>query len=87
MPRKNRKEEIITFKVDNSLLKAMKGVPNRSEFIRTALLAALDGVCPVCNGAGVLTPDQRRHWESFTENHSLQECDECHAVHLVCEKE
>ena len=81
---KRRKGEIITFKADDSLLKAMRGVPNRSEFIRSAVLAALDSVCPVCRGTGVLTPNQRKHWKAFAASHSIEECDECHEVRLVC---
>ena len=81
---KRRKGEIITFKADDSLLKAMRGVPNRSEFIRSAVLAALDSVCPVCRGTGVLTPNQRKHWKAFATSHSIEECDECHEVRLVC---
>ena len=84
MPTTKRKGEIITFKADDSLLDAMKGVPNRSEFIRTALLAALDSVCPVCRGTGVLTPDQRTHWRAFADAHTVEECDHCHEVQFVC---
>ena len=80
----NPKQEIITFKVDSSLLAAMKGITNRSAFIRTAVLAALDSICPVCKGAGILTPNQRRHWKAFAEDHSIEECDDCDAYHLVC---
>jgi len=80
-----RKQEIITFKVDEPLRDAMQGIPNRSEFIRAAVLAALENACPLCKGSGTLTPDQRRHWEAFAENHALTECDDCHAIHLVCE--
>ena len=79
-----RRQEIVTFKADASLLEAMKRVPNRSEFIRSAVLAALDGICPLCNGRGTLTPNQKNHWESFSVHHTLQECGECHEVHLVC---
>lgn len=79
-----RRPEIVTFKADASLLEAMKAVPNRSEFIRSAVLAALDGICPLCNGRGTLTPNQKNHWESFSAHHALQECGECHEVHLVC---
>jgi len=79
-----KKQEIITFKADNSLLEAMKGIPNRSEFIRAAVLAALESVCPVCGGTGILTPDQRKHWEAFSADHSLEQCDECREFHLVC---
>ena len=81
---KKSKGEIITFKVDSSILLAMKGVPNRSEFIRCALLAALENVCPVCKGTGILTPNQKEHWIAFTSTHSLRECKDCHEIHLVC---
>ncbi len=79
-----RKQEIITFKVDDALWDAMQGIPNRSEFIRAAILRALDNACPLCRGTGSLTPDQRRHWERFAETHRVKECGDCHAVHLVC---
>ena len=85
MAAQQRKHEIITFKVDEPLREAMRGIPNRSEFIRAAILSALDSVCPLCKGSGILTPDQRKHWVEFTAHHVLAECEDCHAVHLVCE--
>jgi hypothetical protein len=78
------KHEIVTFKVDQALWDALRGIPNRSEFIRAAILVAMDSVCPLCKGSGILSPDQRRHWEQFAKKHPLQECDDCHAVHPVC---
>jgi hypothetical protein len=87
MSASQRKQDIITFKVDGPLREAMHGIPNRSEFIRAAILAALDSVCPLCKGTGILTPDQRKHWLEFTAHHALAECQDCHAVHLVCEAE
>ena len=83
---KKQKQEIITFKVPETLRDAMKGIPNRSEFIRHAVLNALDSVCPLCRGTGVLAPDQKIHWEQFAVDHKLQECKACHALHLVCTK-
>lgn len=80
-----RKQEIITFKVDAKLAEEMRGIHNRSEFIRNAILAALENVCPLCGGTGILTPDQKQHWENFSENHTIEECSDCHAVHLVCD--
>lgn len=76
--------EIVTFKADRSLLDALAGVQNRSEFIRNAVLAALESVCPLCKGTGILTPNQREHWDAFAANHGLTECDDCHEVHLTC---
>jgi hypothetical protein len=78
------KQEIITFKVDKALWTALEGVANRSEFIRTAILAALDSSCPLCRGTGMLTPEQRRHWGEFSKRHSVEQCEDCHAVRLVC---
>jgi hypothetical protein len=78
------KESIITFKADKSLVDALRGLPNRSAFIRSAVLAALESTCPLCQGTGILTPDQQTHWQDFSESHVVQECTECHEWHLVC---
>ena len=78
------KNAIVTFKADESLAEALQSLPNRSEFIRSAILAALDNACPLCRGTGILTPDQKKHWAGFAADHALQECVECHEWHLVC---
>jgi hypothetical protein len=79
-----QKQMVVTFKTDTSLIEALKAVPNRSEFIRTAILAALDSQCPLCGGLGVLTPNQKRHWDTFAKHHVLEECDDCHEVRITC---
>ena len=79
-----RKQEVFTFKVDETLSKALDGIPNRSEFIRTAVMAALESTCPLCRGTGILTPQQQKHWQEFAQNHPLMKCSECHSLHLVC---
>ncbi len=81
-----KKSDIITFKVDETLLEAMQGIPNRSNFIRSAILAALDSSCPLCRGTGILTPNQRTHWDEFLENHSIEECEHCNELYLQCPK-
>ena len=81
----DKKQETITFKVDAALAEALRQVPNKSEFIRWALLAALENQCPLCTGTGILTGEQLRHWERFREHHAVATCGECKAVHLVCE--
>ncbi|MFP4500929.1 MAG: CopG family transcriptional regulator [Candidatus Hydrogenedentota bacterium] len=82
-----RKPEIITFKADADLATALRGMPNRSEFIRSALMTALAGVCPLCNGTGTLSAAQRHHWDRFMQSHSITQCAECRATHLVCEED
>lgn len=81
-----RKEEVITFKIDRDLLEAIKGIPNRSEFIRSAILSALGSICPLCNGTGLLTPKQRDHWKDFSNSHSVERCKDCDELILVCGK-
>lgn len=82
---KKEKLDIITFKVPESLRDAMKGIPNRSEFIRAAVVAALESTCPLCKGTGVIMPHQRSHWDLFASDHHFEECETCNAVHLVCD--
>ncbi|MGB5735729.1 MAG: hypothetical protein WBM40_14945 [Thiohalocapsa sp.] len=79
-----KKQDIITFKVDGDLREALERLPNRSEFIRAALRAALKETCPLCCGTGALTTEERKHWDAFIEHHTMRTCDDCHAVHLVC---
>jgi hypothetical protein len=83
---KKQKTEIITFKADESLLGALKGVPNRSEFIRSAVLNALESTCPLCQGTGNLSPGQKDHWESFARDHAVEECKDCHELYLTCSR-
>ena len=77
--------EVITFKADKKLLDAMKGIANRSAFIRQAILAALDSTCPVCSGTGVLNPSRLSHWQDFSQHHHIETCNTCSEVHLVCD--
>jgi hypothetical protein len=80
------KTDLITFKVERSLAELINRLPNKSEFIRHALLGALSNTCPLCQGAGVLTPEQSEHWKSFAANHRVELCSDCHAVYLSCER-
>lgn len=81
---RSHKDEVITFKAEASLAEAIRNLPNRSAFIRAAILSALDHACPLCQGTGIMSPEQKRHWETFSQNHQIDHCRECDAVHLVC---
>ena len=80
-----KKQGIITFKVDEKLAEAMERMPNRSAFIRSAILAAMENVCPLCTGTGILSVDQRNHWDRFARDHSVRKCRDCDSVYLVCD--
>ncbi|MBW1690286.1 MAG: CopG family transcriptional regulator [Deltaproteobacteria bacterium] len=80
-----KKQDIITFKVDGDLFEAIKDIPNRSEFIRGAIISALGVLCPLCNGSGILTPNQKHHWDEFAINHSIRRCKDCDESVLFCQ--
>lgn len=50
--RRPRKSVLVALKVDAETAAALDALPNRSEFIREALRARLDDVCPLCQGTG-----------------------------------
>ena len=80
-----KKQGIVTFKVDEEFLQSIREIPNRSEFIRAAVISALESVCPLCNGTGILTKNQKRHWDDFAEDHSVEKCSDCHEKIIICE--
>ncbi|MBN1140350.1 MAG: CopG family transcriptional regulator [Deltaproteobacteria bacterium] len=80
------KPEMISFKADAALKEALAGIPNRSEFIRDAVLAALENACPLCHGTGILSPSQKEHMNQFLVNHSLEKCQDCQEMVFRCRK-
>jgi hypothetical protein len=81
------KEEIITFKADSALAEALSMVPNRSDFIRGAILHALKDTCPLCQGTGRLSLQQRKHWDDFARHHGVKRCSECDEAVMTCDRE
>ncbi len=78
------KQTVVTFKADETMSRALDQIPNKSEFIRAAVLAALDENCPFCGGTGVLNPHQRKHWAAFLKDHQLEHCKECNGIKIYC---
>ena len=65
-------------------MKDLEKIPNKSEFIRSAVAAALQESCPFCGGTGTLTPHQRRHWAVFLREHTVHHCRKCNGVVIDC---
>ena len=84
MGSKTKTIEVVTLKMDQSLINMMKGIVNRSEFIRLAILAALDNICPFCKGTGVLTPHRKKHWDDLASHHKTHVCRDCDETVLEC---
>ena len=79
-----KKQGVITFKADEDMLEALERIPNKSEFIRAAVLSALDESCPLCGGSGTLNPHQRMHWRHFLKEHTLIRCQACNGFEINC---
>lgn len=80
------KDSVLTFKADPDLAAALRALPNRSDFIRAAVLAALDNACPLCSGSGILTPKQKEHWEKLRGTHHITRCTDCQEVVMTCDR-
>lgn len=80
----SRKTQTVSFKVDPALMRTLRGVENRSEFIRAAVLSALETACPLCSGTGTLTAHQREHWDEFAADHPMRPCSRCRQPVLEC---
>ncbi|MEJ5273267.1 MAG: CopG family transcriptional regulator [Spirochaetota bacterium] len=78
------KDEVISFKLDHALYEKLKEIPDRSKFIRSAIEAALEDICPLCNGTGIMSKEQKKHWNDFTKNHSIEKCPDCGSLYIKC---
>ncbi len=78
------KTEVISFKADEELAAVLKHMPNKSDFIRSAVLEYMKNTCPLCQGTGLISVAQRTHWDKFIKTHSLVECEDCHELYIKC---
>ena len=53
---KSPKSALIAIKVDVETAALLDALPNKSEFVRAALRARLEEMCPLCAGTGVRPP-------------------------------
>jgi hypothetical protein len=71
-------KQIVAFKVEPELASLLDAMPNKSEFIRSAIQSRLSSVCPLCRGSGVapygaVTDDLTR----LVQQHPLVVCGGC----------
>jgi hypothetical protein len=52
--KKTLKREVVAFKVEEELAAILNKLPNKSAFIRKAIVSQLSMACPLCKGSGVL---------------------------------
>jgi hypothetical protein len=79
-------QTVVSFKADRELLRLLKGVRNRSAFIRDAVIAALGEHCPLCLGSGTVSSEERQRWVEFAAHHPVAECSRCHQHVFTCHR-
>jgi len=78
MPRK--KSVVVTFRVDAHLAEALDQLPDRSAFIRDAILARFHDTCPACGGEGRVHCDAGAWLRGVFEKEGARPCSCCATV-------
>jgi hypothetical protein len=76
----DKKKQIVAFKVEDELAEFLDRLPNKSEFIRRAILAQFNMTCPLCTGSGVVAAGVHTHFEEVIEHHSSRPCEKCRVM-------
>ncbi|MFO0824118.1 MAG: hypothetical protein U0792_13560 [Gemmataceae bacterium] len=79
MAKKNDKEKkhIVAFKVEDDLADFLDKLPNKSEFIRKAILAQFGMTCPLCSGTGVVDKGIHDHFVPVIDVNLKRPCEKC----------
>ena len=74
---RSQKSQIVAFKVEQELAEFLDRLPNKSEFIRRAILAQFGMTCPLCTGSGVVPRGVHDHYKPVITGHDHRPCDKC----------
>src|SRR5204863_9570575 len=77
MQRRSPKSQIVAFKVEEDLADFLNKLPNKSAFIRKAIVAQLGMACPLCTGSGVVPTGIHDHYAPLMSKHNVRKCDGC----------
>jgi hypothetical protein len=77
MARKASKSAVVAFKVEEQLAELLNQLPNKSAFIRKAIVAQLGMACPLCTGSGVVPRGLHDHWAPLIQKMRHRPCDNC----------
>jgi hypothetical protein len=74
---KTQKANIVAFKVEDDLAEFLNKLPNKSEFIRKAILAQFGMTCPLCTGGGVVPRGVHEHYAPVIRDNNKHPCEKC----------
>ncbi len=75
--KKKPKSQIVAFKVEPELADFLDKLPNKSEFIRKAILAQFSMTCPLCTGTGVVPRGIHDHFKPIVTSENKRNCEKC----------
>lgn len=67
----------VGFKIDEETAAFLDSLPNRSEYVRRAILQYLSRVCPLCDGAGAVPIGVHDHYAGRVDEHRTVHCVGC----------
>ncbi len=76
-PVKSLKKQIVAFKVEDELAEFLNNLPNKSDFIRKAILAQFGMTCPLCIGSGVVPRGVHDHYHPVITKNNQRPCEKC----------
>ena len=71
------KSKIVAFKVEEELAEFLNELPNKSDFIRKAILAQFGMTCPLCAGSGVTPRGVHDHYKPVIAANTKRPCEKC----------
>lgn len=77
---KDKKKQIVAFKVEDEIAEFLDKLPNKSEFIRKAILAQFAMNCPLCSGTGVVDRGIHDHFKALIPQQCQRQCEKCHTM-------
>jgi hypothetical protein len=75
--RKHNKSAVVAFKVEEELAELLNKLPNKSAFIRKAIVSQLGMACPLCGGMGVVPRGLHDHYAALVQKNNLLPCQKC----------
>ena len=83
MARKAPKTKIVAFKIEEQLAEFLNNLPNKSDFIRKAIVAQFGMTCPLCTGSGVVPRGIHLHYSPIIDGNNTRPCQMCGVAEVV----